>query len=59
MMINPYFFIDENSKIGYKINLESHKINHANSILTITPNFREFGIEFRYINEIIKELSVI
>ena len=28
-MINPYFFIDENLKIGFKINLESHKINHA------------------------------
>ena len=59
MMINPYYFIDENLKIGFKINLESHKINHVNSILTITPNFSEFGIEFRYINKIIKELSVI
>ena len=59
MMINPYYFIDENLKIGFKINLESHNISHANSILTITPNFPEFGIEFRYINKIIKELSVI
>ena len=59
IMINPYYFIDENLKIGFKINLESHKISHANSILTITPNFPEFGIEFRYINKIVKELSVI
>ena len=59
MMINPYYFTDENLKIGFKINLESHNINHANSILTITPNFPEFGIEFRYINKIVKELSVI
>ena len=59
MMINPYCFNDENLKIGFKINLESHNIIHANSILTITPNFSKFGIEFRYINEIIKELSVI
>ena len=57
MMTNPYYFIDENLKIGYKINLESQNFNHANSILTITPNFPEFGIEFRYINEIVKELS--
>ena len=57
--INPYYFIDEDLKIGFKINLESHNINHANSILTITPNFPEFGIEFRYINKLIKELSVI
>ena len=59
MMINPYYFIDENLKIGFKNNLESHKINHANSISTITPNFQEFGIEFTYIIEIVKELSVI
>ena len=45
-------------KIGFKINLESHNINHANSVLTITPNFSEFGIEFRYINKIVQELSV-
>ena len=42
-----------------KLILESHNINHANSILTITPNLPDFGIEFRYINKIIKELSVI
>ena len=59
MMINPNYFIDENLKIGFKINLESHNIIHANSILTITPDFSEFGIEFRYINKILKELSVI
>ena len=59
MMINPYYFIDENLKNGFKIILESHNISHANSILTIIPNFPEFCIEFRYINKIIKELSVI
>ena len=59
MMINPYYFIDENLKIGFKINLESHNNNHANSNLTVTPKFSEFGIEFRYIYKIIKALSVI
>ena len=59
MMISPYYFIDENLKIGSKINLESHNISHAISILTITPNFPEFGGEFRYINKIVKELSII
>ena len=58
-MINPYYFIDENLKIGFKINLESHNFSHANSLLTITPIFPDFGIEFRYINKIVKELSVI
>ena len=39
--------------------MESHNINHAISILTITRNFAEFGIELRYINKIMNELSVI
>ena len=58
-MINPYYFIDENLKIGFKIKIESHNIRQTNSISTVTPNFHDFGIEFRYINKIVKELSVI
>ena len=58
-MINPYDFIDENLREGFKINLDSHHINHLNSKLTITPNHPEFGIEIRYINQIMKELAVI
>ena len=58
-MNNPYYFTDRNLKIGFKINLDSHQINHANSKLTIIPNYPESGIEVRYINKIIKELSVI
>ena len=59
IMINPYYFIEKNLKIGFKINLECHNFSHANSILSITPKFPEFGIEFRYINKIVKELSLI
>ena len=59
MTINPYYFIHENLKNGFKINLESHNISHATSILTITPNVPEFGIEFRYINKIVKAFSFI
>ena len=59
IMINPFYFIDKNLKIGFKINLESHNFSHANSILIITSNFPEFCIEFRYINKIVKEISVI
>ena len=58
-MINPYYFTDRNLKIGFKINLDTHHINHANSKLTVAPNYPEFGIEVRYINKIMKELSVI
>ena len=58
-MINPYYFTDRALQVGFKINLDSHHINHLNSILTITPNHPEFGIEVRYINKIITELSVI
>ena len=46
-MNNPCYFIDENLKIGFKINLENHNISHANSILNITPIFPELAIEFR------------
>ena len=59
IMINPYYFIDKNLKIGFKINLECHNFRHANSILTIILKFPEFGIEFRYNNKIVKELSVV
>ena len=58
-MLNSYCFTDRILKAGFKIELDSHHINHANSNLTIMPNFPEFGIEVRYINEFLKELSVI
>ena len=58
-MINPYYFTHRNLQVGFKINLDSHHINHDNSKLTIVPYHPEFGIEFRYIKKIMKELSVI
>ena len=58
-MINPYCFTDRSLQVGFKINLDSHHINHLNSKITITPNFKEFGIEVRYITKIMKELSII
>ena len=58
-MKNPYYFNDRALRVGFKINLNSRHINHANAKLTILPNYPEFGIEVRYINKIMKELSVI
>ena len=58
-MLNPYYFTHRALQVGFKINLDSHHNNHANSKLTIIPNYPEFGIEFRYINKILKELAVI
>ena len=58
-MINPYYFTDRNSKVAYKINLDSHNLHHTNSKLTITPTFPEFGIDFRFFNKIMRELAVI
>ena len=58
-MINPYYFTDRALQTGFKINLDSHNLHHANSKLTIIPNYPEFGIEVRYINKILKELAVI
>ena len=58
-MINPYYFSDRNSQVAYKVNLDSHLINHLNSKLTITSNFENTGIEFRFINKIMREMSII
>ena len=58
-MINPYYFTDSNLKVGFKISLDSHHINHANSKLTLTPKYPEFGVEVCYNNKIMKEKSVI
>ena len=57
-MPKPYYFTDRNLKVRFKINLDSHHNNHANSRLTIKPNYPEFGIETRYSYKIMKELSV-
>ena len=57
-MINPYYFTDRNLKVGFKINVDSHRINHANSKLTTKSNYPELRIEVRYNNKIIK-LSII
>ena len=57
-MVNPYYFEDRALRVGFNITLESHHNNHANSKLTIIPNYPEFGIEVRYFNKFMKELSV-
>ena len=58
-MDNLYYFTDENLKIGFKINLDSHNINHSNSLLTTEPNFPCLGIETRYIDKIMNEMATI
>ena len=58
-MINPYYFSDRNLKVAYKINLDSHNLHHANSKITISSNFENTGIEFRFINKIMREMSII
>ena len=58
-MTNPYYFTDRALQLEFKIALESHHNNHANSNLIIKPNYPEFGIEVRYNSKIIKKLSVI
>ena len=58
-MFNPYNFTERALRVGFKILLEIHHINHANSKLIVKPIYHEFGIEFRYIDKIMKDLSVI
>ena len=58
-MVNPYYFSDRNLKVAYKINLDSHHINHLNSKVTFSSNFENTGIDFRFINKILREMSII
>ena len=58
-MLNPYYFSDRNLKVAYKINLDSHHIIHLNSKITITSNFQDTGIEFRFNKKIMREMSII
>ena len=57
--INPFYFIEENLKIGFKINLESHNINHENSLSNIEPQFPDIGSETRFINKTLNEMPTI
>ena len=56
--LNPYYFTDRIIRVGLKIELDSHNINHANSKLNIKPIYPEFGLEVCYINKILEELSI-
>ena len=58
-MINPFYSTDRALKVGFKNNLDTHNIIHANSKLTITHNYPELRFEVRYKIKIIKELSVV
>ena len=58
-MIYPYCFSDKNLTRGFKIVLDSHKTNHANSILTISPLYSDFDDETRYIKKIVREMATI
>ena len=50
-VINPFFFNDENLKTVFKINLESHNYNHANSFSNVVPKFPDIGIGTIFINK--------
>ena len=46
-------------KIDFKIDLASHNVNHANSILSLTAMYPDVGIETRYKNKNLKEMATI
>ena len=58
-MINPYCFIVENIQRGFQRILESHNINHTNSILSIIHTYLDFGFETRNIIKLVKEMATI
>ena len=45
--------------MGFKIILEGHKNIHAYSIISITPIHSDFGVETRYINKFLKDVTTI
>ena len=57
-LTNPFYFTDENIKTGFETNLETQNINHANSLLTVIPNFPVIGIETRYTNKVLKKGTI-
>ena len=56
-MINPFYFIDRAVQVGFNISLDSPHINHANSVLSIKPNYSE--IEIRDFNKIFKKIDTL
>ena len=52
-MNNLFYSADRTIRNGFNITLDSHLINLAISKFTIEPNLPDFGIEVRYINEIL------
>ena len=56
-MTSPHYFTDRVLQVGFNVTLESHQMNHSISKSFIKPIYREFEIEVRYDNTIIKELS--
>ena len=58
-MIGPCFNTDKILKIGFKINLESHSIIRANSILSIVSIYPDSGIDTSYNNKFPLEMATI
>ena len=56
-MINPYYF-SRRFENQYKINLDSHNINHINSKITITNKY-DLPIEMTDVDSILREMSII
>lgn len=55
-MINPYYF-SKRYQPQYKIDLDSHHINHTNSKITISSKY-ELEVEISEINSILREMSI-
>ena len=56
-MNNPFYSPERALQEGLCFTVDSHHINHDNSKLKIKYNFPQFGIQFRYINKILKEMA--
>ena len=56
--INPFAFRNETLKLGFRHNVDSHNVNHANSILATMPIYADVWIEEkRFVIEKLKEMA--
>ena len=58
-MIYAYYSTDRVLQVRFSFTLDSHQISHANSELTMRPNYIELGSEAIFIRQVLKEMVTI
>ena len=56
-MIDPFYLADRTIQVGFNITLAIHHNTLAKSIIVNKPYFPELGIDFRFFNRILKDMT--